>query len=299
MRAFTILLILFFLTIPAISAQENALRKIQYLEKDFDLLLHSRKFAQGEVILLNYKAKSKKKDPEIYWNDKKIFLTKKNDSLIGFIAVHPEYKKDQAKLSVKIKAFFKSEVFEYTPSISKTTFKETAALKLDSKFTSQNYSKQILDFIEECTKAKNKAFQKFREMKISGNFDYPVKNTKINSNFYARRTYNGKKGSPHRGIDLKGKKGDPIYAIQEGKVELARKMYFEGNLTIINHGNRLYSLYMHQSKTLVKEGDYVKKGELIGKIGSTGMSTGPHLHLAVKLNGIYVDPVSLISLNIL
>lgn len=99
-------------------------------------------------------------------------------------------------------------------------------------------------------------------------------------------------------MDFRGKTGNPIFAIQSGKVVLSRPMYFEGVFTVIDHGAKIFSFYMHQSETLVKEGDFVKKGSLIGRVGSTGMSTGPHLHLGMKVRGTLIDPLSAIALKL-
>jgi murein DD-endopeptidase len=82
-------------------------------------------------------------------------------------------------------------------------------------------------------------------------------------------------------------------------VILARPMYYEGNFTVIDHGLELYSLYMHQSEILVKTGDKVKKGDLIGRIGSTGMSTGPHLHLGLRVLGTMIDPLSVVQTDLI
>jgi murein DD-endopeptidase len=120
----------------------------------------------------------------------------------------------------------------------------------------------------------------------------------VTSPFYVKRLYGPKKVRPHGGIDLRGNVGEPIYAIQSGKVVIAERMYFEGIFTVIDHGNKMFTLYMHQSKLHVKEGDLVQKGDLIGEIGSTGMSTGPHLHLGLKVDGMVLNPLSVLGLNL-
>jgi murein DD-endopeptidase MepM/ murein hydrolase activator NlpD len=74
-------------------------------------------------------------------------------------------------------------------------------------------------------------------------------------------------------------------------------MYYEGNFTIIDHGNKIFSYYMHQSKLLVKSGDKISKGQIIGHIGSTGMSTGPHLHLGFKIGETVINPESVLFLS--
>lgn len=94
----------------------------------------------------------------------------------------------------------------------------------------------------------------------------------------------------HSGIDLPAPTGTPIYAAYDGQVAWSNYNWSAGNWVGIDHGNGLYTVYMHMSKLLVSEGQYVKKGDLIGLVGSTGSSTGPHLHFSIRLNGAYVDP---------
>ncbi|MEQ8352844.1 MAG: M23 family metallopeptidase [Leptospiraceae bacterium] len=108
----------------------------------------------------------------------------------------------------------------------------------------------------------------------------------------------GRRVVMHNGVDLRGRPGTPIYAIADGQVVLARSMHFEGNFTVIDHGLGVFSGYMHQSNLRVQVGQYVRAGERIGDVGNTGYSTGPHLHLALWIRGIPVDPLSLYSLPI-
>ncbi len=98
----------------------------------------------------------------------------------------------------------------------------------------------------------------------------------------------------HGGIDIGGRAGQPIWAVKEGVVIMARANGGYGNTIIVDHGNGYASLYAHQSGFEVKEGDYVKTGQHIGNVGSTGMSTGPHLHFELRENGSVIDPLPLL-----
>lgn len=99
----------------------------------------------------------------------------------------------------------------------------------------------------------------------------------------------------HKGVDIGGEYGAQIVAVLAGTVSRVAYSWDGGNHVIIDHGNGLQTKYLHCSKTLVQQGDFVMQGEVIGLVGSTGVSTGPHLHFGVMINGTHVDPLKYIS----
>jgi murein DD-endopeptidase MepM/ murein hydrolase activator NlpD len=118
----------------------------------------------------------------------------------------------------------------------------------------------------------------------------------ISDVFGSQRIFNGKAQSPHQGLDFRVPTGTPVAAMNDGTVLLARPLYFEGNFVVIDHGQGLLTLYLHLSEFKVKEGDTVKRGQEIGLSGGTGRATGPHLHVAVRWQGTYLDPARLMQL---
>lgn len=112
-------------------------------------------------------------------------------------------------------------------------------------------------------------------------------------NFGRRRTLNGVPRSPHTGQDYTAPAGTPVKAIAGGRVRLAGDFYYSGLTIFLDHGAGLVSVYMHLEKTLVAEGETVAGGQVIGRVGSTGRATGPHLHLGVRLLEQRVDPETL------
>jgi murein DD-endopeptidase MepM/ murein hydrolase activator NlpD len=94
----------------------------------------------------------------------------------------------------------------------------------------------------------------------------------------------------HTGIDLRGETGEPVRATATGHVTIAGREGGYGNMVEINHGNGLATRYGHLSQINVKIGQVVRIGEVVGRIGSTGRSTGPHLHYETRINGDAVDP---------
>jgi murein DD-endopeptidase MepM/ murein hydrolase activator NlpD len=112
---------------------------------------------------------------------------------------------------------------------------------------------------------------------------------------FGRLTYlNGEKRGRHQGADFHAATGTPVHAPNAGTVVLAKPLYFSGNTVILDHGDGLYSLFAHFSKTNVKVGAQVAQGDVLGEAGATGRVTGPHLHWAVRLHNVSVDPLSLV-----
>ncbi|NJM51035.1 MAG: M23 family metallopeptidase [Sphingomonadales bacterium] len=122
-------------------------------------------------------------------------------------------------------------------------------------------------------------------------FIWPIKGW-LSGFFGAQRIYQGKAGSYHSGMDIAAAGGTPFVAPADGVVILAASAPFtlEGNLLMIDHGMGLNSAFLHCSELLVKTGDVVKQGQVIGKVGATGRATGPHLHWGMKWHDARVDP---------
>jgi murein DD-endopeptidase MepM/ murein hydrolase activator NlpD len=128
------------------------------------------------------------------------------------------------------------------------------------------------------------------------NFTKPLKKISVSSKFTYKRWHPIlHRYRPHLGVDLRASKGTPIYAIADGKVIYSGWMGGYGKVVKINHGGGYISLYAHQSRLKVKKGQYVKRGGLIGFVGSTGRSTGPHLHLGVYKNGKAINPFNVLN----
>ncbi|MBQ8084967.1 MAG: peptidoglycan DD-metalloendopeptidase family protein [Lachnospiraceae bacterium] len=126
-----------------------------------------------------------------------------------------------------------------------------------------------------------------------GVFVWPAPgNNKITSYFGGRTSPVAGASSNHMGIDIAVSTGDPIVAAASGTVIVATYNYAEGNYVCIDHGGGVVTLYMHNSSLLVSVGQSVSAGQTIANAGSTGISTGPHCHFGVRVNGNYVDPLT-------
>lgn len=117
-------------------------------------------------------------------------------------------------------------------------------------------------------------------------------------NFGQRRITNGTLNSIHTGVDVRVPFGEPIRSVNAGRVVLASSLYMPGKTVIIDHGLGIFSFYCHLSRVLVRRGSLVGKGNIIGRCGSTGRSTGPHLHWSMRIRESRVDPYAMLELPI-
>lgn len=108
--------------------------------------------------------------------------------------------------------------------------------------------------------------------------------------FGTKRFFNGEARNPHSGVDYAADKGTPILSPAPGTVVLTEDMFFNGKTVVIDHGMGLVSVLCHMDTILVETNEVVKRGEQVGTVGSTGRSTGPHLHWTIALQGVKVDP---------
>ncbi|MEM7050550.1 MAG: M23 family metallopeptidase [Acidobacteriota bacterium] len=108
--------------------------------------------------------------------------------------------------------------------------------------------------------------------------------------FGARRVFNGEPKNPHTGTDYAIPTGTPVLAVEAGEVVLVGEHFFSGLAVYVDHGHGLVSMSFHLSEAAVEAGSEVAKGDTVAKVGSTGRSTGPHLHLGLRWRGARIDP---------
>ncbi len=154
---------------------------------------------------------------------------------------------------------------------------------------------KILERVNQEARKLQALFQTFRDERLwEGVFIRPVEG-EISTGFGLNRIINGQQRSQHTGVDLRAEKGTSVLASNHGVVVLVDELFFTGKSVLLDHGWGLYSMYFHLSEVLVKEGNLVRTGAILGRVGSTGRSTGPHLHWGIRINGARVDPFALLK----
>ncbi len=159
-------------------------------------------------------------------------------------------------------------------------------------------SPQQLHEVADDKELKQKTFSVETSQRLwTGQFLPPV-SAPISDVFGTARVINQEVKSRHLGTDFGVPIGTPVHAVNHGTVLLARQLFFEGNCVVIDHGQGLMSLYLHLAEFRVEEGDEVAPGQLIGLSGGTGRATGPHLHLSIRWQGVYLDPAILLKMQL-
>ncbi len=192
--------------------------------------------------------------------------------------------------------------------------KDGNAKKIIKKVQKRKYNIQRIDGLEEKKvtppeevyeriKKENKLIVKAREINsdldsFKDKFILPLDNAIITGVYGSQRILNGKPRWPHYGIDFAGDLGTPIKAMVDGVVTLAENdLYYTGATLIFDHGHGISTLYMHMHEIFVKKGDIVKQGDIIGTVGSSGRSTGPHLDIRLNWFGTRLDPATVLNIK--
>jgi murein DD-endopeptidase MepM/ murein hydrolase activator NlpD len=169
----------------------------------------------------------------------------------------------------------------------------TRRLRVDPKMA--NPPQEEVERIKQEARAMAEAFAILtRERLWHGPFAAPVPGA-ATSSFGRLTVTNGQPGGRHQGTDFRATTGTTVRAPNAGRIVMARNLYFAGNTVIIDHGLGVFSLLAHLSRIDVEPGASVARGDVLGESGATGRVTGPHLHWAVRLGEMSVDPLALMS----
>ncbi|HPS58656.1 MAG TPA: M23 family metallopeptidase [Spirochaetota bacterium] len=289
---------------------------IQFVDDYFDCALYAKNFAQGNAVYGEFVLKGRGLAAEnagFTLKGEKVPLTATTWGYRCIAAIHPEQKPGRMDGVFTYTADGKTKSIRVTVSVKDVEY-TISKKKLDlGRFSDESYYKdpEKKKFILECEHIREQAFKSDTGDSITNSISHPRDFHRITGAYWNKRIYlsykKKKRNKPvksksrisfHRGVDLKGDFGAPVYAMADGVVVLSHLMFFEGNMVVVDHGNKVFSYYMHMESRGVKEGDRVKAGQQIGKVGSTGTSTGPHLHVALSIRGVHVDPLSFLWLPV-
>jgi len=297
----------------------------EHSDDHFLLNIYAEDFRQSKAAYLEIipARDSGFKNPSVTFYGKKVPLTRTSFGFRGLFGFEPEMKTGLQWLAVSFVAAGKAQVRRYAITVKPQSYesysrrvylgdwsKPAPELPPEVVEERRRKAKERAEKIARATAKKNKVFARLSVDQLKAELSHPRGQHKITSPFYVNRTvvqyykkhgkihYKPPRSVRHRGLDLRGQVGKPIYAVADGTVVIAEDMVFEGNFTVIDHGQGVFTGYMHQSALLVREGERVRAGQLIGKSGNTGASAGPHLHLSLLMRGAYFEPLSLLALPI-
>lgn len=251
---------------------------------------------QGKVVLVTIPVKDR---PDLvkgqFLKRTLTFFPVKEQTYAGLLGLDMQDRPGRYELTIDVVYPQRTEHRSLTVLVMKEEYPEQR-LTLPSKMV--DLDKKTLARVKTESKAVHEAFASFVPRPLwEGRFVEPVMG-KISGRFGSRRIINGQPRKPHSGEDIAAPKGTPVVAMNDGIVRLTADQFFSGKGVIVDHGVGLFSMYFHLSSVDVEQGQVVKKGQVIGKVGSTGRATGPHLHWGVRLNGARVDPYSLLAVNV-
>jgi murein DD-endopeptidase MepM/ murein hydrolase activator NlpD len=233
------------------------------------------------------------------WQEHKLAFSRGTDTTLWYALAGIDIETKPGSYPLIIDASFSggaSQHIERTLHIEDAPYQSTT-LTVPDRFVAPNAA--ALKIIASERVIKEKAYASTAPRPLwSGDFKPPLPTAPRTDSFGTRRIFNGSLASVHRGLDYRAKSGTSIAAVNAGRIILARKLYYEGNCVIIDHGQGLMTLYMHLSRFKVKEGVQVRRGQIIGLSGATGRATGPHLHLGVRWMGAYLDAAKLFELDL-
>ncbi len=255
--------------------------------------LSSNELNQGGVILINIR-KTNADTPEVKWINKTVSLLYRPEKKVyaGFITTDLQQKPGTYSLTVLFKPsgiekHSKIKILAKDYGVRKLTLPDGQVNLSAKDIARTNREKEIIDRIWE---------QPVTLPCFKASFIMPLE-TEIIGPFGRRSIINDQPRSPHTGIDLRGKKGTPVKASNDGVVVFTGDHFFTGNSVIIDHGAGIFSMYFHLDKINVNKGAGISRGEIIGTVGSTGRSTAPHLHWGVRVGEKRVDPVTLVKVS--
>lgn len=222
--------------------------------------------------------------PEVKFRNKRIMVIKDNTQWLAIVGIPLSTKK--GKYHITLKHPQKNKIYF---TVKHKEYKKQYLTIKNKRLVNPN--KDDMKQIKQDRIKINKATRHWLDInEINMLFDLPVKGP-LSSSFGKRRYFNKQPRNPHSGLDIAVIRGTPVKAPEQGIIISSGHFFFSGKTVFLDHGQGLISSFSHLSEILVKPGQAVKRGDVLGKAGKTGRVTGAHLHWTVRLNRTAVDPV--------
>lgn len=292
-------------TLPAVKRREHGDQRVR-------LTFFGRGFARGELVYLEVEPVSGTPlaGVRLVVGKRAVVLTRRPWGWRGLLALAPGLRVSRLPFVLWYRAEGSGRRLSGALAVRLRAFPEdTQAINLGA-FSRRGKPLPVktIRFIRRCLAKKRAALRRWGPDLLDEFRSHPLGSHRVTSPFWEKRRYlryrlvRGQRQrlpdvlNIHRGLDLAGKTGDRVYALASGRVVLAERMYYEGNFIVIDHGRRVFSYYMHLHGLETAAGEEVRAGDPVGTVGSTGFSSGPHLHISLLIRGIQVDPLSLLPL---
>ena len=281
-KATTILLITVLFSLPALAS-------------DPGLDVRSRGPRQGDPVLIVLTPASPAVSAEGEWLGRKFAFSADGAVMVALVAVDRNQSPGSYPLKVTVRhADGTQSLASRNVEILATEF-ETQSLSVDPRFV--HLSKEDQARAARDSQRLNAAYASGTAERLwSGAFIKPAEG-RWSSPFGVRRLFNGEERSFHRGADIATGAGRTIHSSNSGRVALTGDLFFSGNTVIVDHGQGIFTGYLHLSEIWVQEGQQVGGGDIVGLSGSTGRVTGPHLHWMLRIDGTVCDPAALLEID--
>lgn len=256
-------------------------------------VLQPQILVNGSVAVLRWHGKVPMDVAVAHFDDESFFLDRDKEGLFALIGIDVlkepgSYPLELAAVDKSGENFFQTIMVEVVDAARKTDY-----LTLPPEMVTPKDPATIKRIAQESAELK-KVFAENSGPYIGGFFRLPVTEP-VSSRFGTRRVLNGEPKSPHSGTDFRSPLGRLVRAPSRSRVVFVGDLYYTGRTVILDHGSGVFSLYAHLLKPLCQVGQKIDRGQPIGKVGSTGRSTGAHLHWTVKIRGAKVDPMELVA----
>ncbi len=255
------------------------------------LMLATFTVAQGDAFRLEYPHLDGLEKIEVDWRDRTVPLVRSGERWVAIIGVDLDRAAGDHPARVTLTYLDgRTEVRRETVRVTPKEFPLTR-LTVEPRFVEVN-PENLARSNRESARLGQVFAEVTPDIYWSEAFEVPIPGRE-GSNFGHRRVFNDQPRNPHSGADISATEGTPIRSTNRGRVAETGDYFFNGNTVIVDHGQGVFSVYLHLSRIDIEVGQIVDRGEVLGLVGATGRVTGPHLHWGFRIQNARVDPFSL------